>query len=381
MADQQDAWQAVMQAQMQAQQQQQGQFGQAQFGQAQSGQAQAQSQALALHEVHMVSVLTNLIIIAITVGVLLKALPLVRGIQITEDTKQLLVAEHGEDEELTEMGEGVTDEQKIKYQMERRLISGAIFWNTGSLETDFKFFCANRHPVLQFFAHCKYDGLGKYILFVIEANSILLGFGLQHAKLMMSPSNLPLPEKLLRNFVVFTLVPMLQTKVLFETLACPCQSSSAVGGHMSCCSKLCKFCLGPLLRVMSVLGMVAQIWAFAFSLPWDMMLAAFGGRCLGYLLFFPQNYVMWQYFPKPGFGQWYKNKQKAEALLPKKGIRGESCQEACCKVFMIYFLIAVVPLTYFVYGLYQLSVALSQSGGGGGGSGSGGFVGFPSGGR
>jgi len=362
-----DAMDDAMQAAMQDQLQHQGQFGNAQFGNAQFGQAQAQSQTLALHQVHMVSVLTNLMIIAITVGVLLKALPLVRDIQITEDTKQLLVAEHGEDEELTEMGEGVTDEQKIKYQMERRLISGAIFWNTGSLETDFKFFCANRHPVLQFFSHCQYDGLGKYILFIIEANSILVGFTLQHAKLISPPSNLALPEKLLRDFVGLTLVPMILSKVFFETMACPCQSSSAVGGHMSCCAKLCKFRLGPLSQLSFFLGIPYQIYGFGFSLPWDMMLAAIGGRCLGYLLFFPQNYVMWQYFPKPGFGQWYKSKLKAEALLPKKGLRGETCPQAACKVIMIYLMFILPPIFYVLYQIYQFSVAMSQSGFGGGG--------------
>merc|ERR1712224_162180 len=127
---------------------------------------------------------------------------------------------------------------------------------------------------------------------------------------------------------------MLASKMQFETLACPCQSSSADGGHMSCCAKCCKFCMGPVMRFIFCIGLVLQIVFVVPMLPWDMKIAALAGRCQGYLLFFIQNYVMWQYI-----GQWKKEKDKAEALLNpskaesalvSKGIRGETCRQAFC---------------------------------------------------
>lgn len=291
------------------------------------------------HEASPISVLKNLAVVAITVGVIVKVLPLVRSVKITDDTKKLLIAEHGED-----LDEGATDDKKIEYQMQRRLISGDIFWNTGSLEKDFKFFCANRHPVLQFFAEYGEEkqnvyGLGKFVLFIIEANAIMIGFFVQMELLPLQALHLHWFWNGVWTFLLATFLPMVGSNVQFELLACPCQSSSAAGGHMSHCATFCKFSMGPVMRLFFIFILLNSIWVVGLLLPWDLKLAAMAGRCQGYLLFFLQNYVMWQYV-----GKWKKHKEKAEALLGdksesallSKGIRGETCQQAACKLLVAY---------------------------------------------
>merc|ERR1712100_393681 len=98
--------------------------------------------------------------------------------------------------------------------------------------------------------------------------------------------------------------------------------------------------MGPVMRFIFFFSMVAQIFLVGLILPWDLKIAAVAGRCQGYLLFFLQNYVMWKYV-----GQWKKDEEKAEALvnpskaesaLVSKGIRGETCRQACCKILVAY---------------------------------------------
>merc|ERR1712008_319126 len=128
----------------------------------------------------------------------------------------------GEDED-----ESATDEAKIEYQMHRRFLSKEIFWATGSLDSDFKFFCANKHPIFQFFAHDKVDPLGKFISGVIELNAILIGFRNQKLVATRVPGSVVLPWYLVLPInLVTAVITMLAARVQFEMLACPCQSSS-----------------------------------------------------------------------------------------------------------------------------------------------------------
>lgn len=228
------------------------------------------------------------------------------------------------------------------------MASGARYWRTESMETDFKFYCANRHPVLQFFAYGKSYGPGKGIRAVLECNAILMAVFLEQrteAFQMQFSQQTPHPSMqqtifqavFVKAFIV--LFPMFWYWVQWETLVCPCQSSSAKTGHFSSCALCCKFRMSYLMRAYWIISCVSQLVLYSTTFHWYTKVTALGARSLGYLLFFAQNYVTWKTWhccPLSVFGKWDKDKAKAEALLagqvnsPK--LRGESCRMATCKL-------------------------------------------------
>lgn len=296
--------------------------------------------------------------IVTTIVVLVMVLPMVKDAKLSDKTKELLLAEHGNDED-----KDATDEAKIEYQLERRLAGGARYWHTDSMETDFKFYVANRHPVLQFFAYEKPYGLSKFIRLLLECNAILVTVTLARSG-AMEKVNVDFAYKhgsrheyvILRVFwqAVVVTFPMFFAWLQRITLACPCQSSSASTGHFGSCALFCKFRMSSVLVGYWMLTALAMLKDHLFGSPWFIKLAALGARSLGYLLFFAQNYVTWvSWFclPMPCFGKWKNEREKAKEIVSGQvkspELRGESCQKAACKLCPV-FTIACSPVIYSV---------------------------------
>lgn len=252
-----------------------------------------------------------------------------KNLEFPEATKNLLCREHGSD------ADDVTDEAKVAYQLERRLLVKKAFWNLGSHKDDFMFFVANYHPVLAVFNHHTSHPISLFTRLLIELNALVLSISIQmeaHWCIM----GMKIQENPIVKYAVSILIPMLTAEVLYQYIVCPCMAQSAKE-KVTGCAGACKFKCAPLYRVCLCITLIWQCWSLSSLTP-SVFLLGLGARCFGYLQFFPQTYIM-QIVPLPGMGAWTKDNAKenaslSEALTKEKpdGLRGETCGQAVCCV-------------------------------------------------